>query len=101
MYEIFAGPLKFRCSQKGDQSKIAKNLVSAGKAGCLNHTKMSRRMSNLAREMIAPNVIPVLDLPGNNRCCDCNTHSPDWCSLSFGTIICLDCAGHHRSLGIM
>jgi len=36
----------------------------------------------------------------NSRCCDCGTAHPSWASLCHGTLICLQCAGKHRSLGV-
>jgi len=41
----------------------------------------------------------VLDLPGNAFCNDCGANSPDWASIPFGILLCLDCSGHHRSFG--
>eukprot|EP01035_Chromulina_nebulosa_P042579 gene42579-57642_t len=35
----------------------------------------------------------------NTICADCNANEPEWASLAFGTIVCLNCAGYHRSLG--
>jgi ADP-ribosylation factor GTPase-activating protein 1 len=37
---------------------------------------------------------------GNQKCCDCTSIDTDWASVSHGTLICLDCAGKHRSLGV-
>lgn len=39
-------------------------------------------------------------IPGNNRCADCGLTNPDWASISFGTLFCLECSGVHRSLGV-
>lgn len=39
----------------------------------------------------------VLRLPGNARCADCGAAQPDWVAVSFGTIICVRCAGLHRN----
>lgn len=63
----------------------------------------------------------VRSMPGNNFCADCNaagwyyirlcgytttvlslTNSPDpdWASINLGTLLCIECSGIHRSLGV-
>ncbi len=42
----------------------------------------------------------VKALPGNDRCADCSMKHPQWASVSFGTLFCLECSGIHRSLGV-
>ena len=37
---------------------------------------------------------------GNRKCIDCNAACPDWLSLQFGVLICLECAGRHRGMGV-
>mmetsp|Transcript_20702 Transcript_20702/g.33472 ORF Transcript_20702/g.33472 Transcript_20702/m.33472 type:complete len:472 (+) Transcript_20702:74-1489(+) len=39
-------------------------------------------------------------LPGNSVCVDCSNVNPQWASVSYGTMMCLECSGHHRSLGV-
>eukprot|EP00928_Gymnodinium_smaydae_P031964 TRINITY_DN23284_c0_g1_i1.p1 TRINITY_DN23284_c0_g1~~TRINITY_DN23284_c0_g1_i1.p1 ORF type:complete len:385 (-),score=91.45 TRINITY_DN23284_c0_g1_i1:951-2105(-) len=36
---------------------------------------------------------------GNGECADCGAIGPEWASVNWGTTICIDCAGVHRSLG--
>ena len=38
-------------------------------------------------------------LPENKVCADCSSRIPQWASCSYGTYICLECSGIHRSLG--
>ena len=39
-------------------------------------------------------------LPGNQRCVDCGSRHPEWATVSYGALICLECSGRHRSLGV-
>jgi len=39
-------------------------------------------------------------LPGNATCVDCSNVNPQWASVSYGTLVCLECSGQHRSLGV-
>ena len=39
-------------------------------------------------------------LPGNDACMDCGARHPEWATVSYGALICLECSGRHRSLGV-
>lgn len=42
----------------------------------------------------------LVDIVNSNvTCVDCGANDAEWASLSFGTLVCLTCAGFHRSLG--
>merc|ERR1719247_3152243 len=36
----------------------------------------------------------------NRECADCGAANPEWASLQEGTLVCLNCAGVHRCLGM-
>ena len=36
----------------------------------------------------------------NPRCADCGAPQPEWASINLGLMVCLQCSGVHRSLGV-
>uniref|UniRef100_A0A6V7QZE0 ADP-ribosylation factor GTPase-activating protein AGD3-like n=1 Tax=Ananas comosus var. bracteatus TaxID=296719 RepID=A0A6V7QZE0_ANACO len=37
---------------------------------------------------------------GNDTCADCCASEPDWASLNLGVLVCIECSGVHRNLGV-
>lgn len=37
---------------------------------------------------------------GNDKCADCGKPEPDWASLNLGILVCIECSGVHRNLGV-
>ncbi|KAI6232731.1 hypothetical protein M3Y99_00997400 [Aphelenchoides fujianensis] len=42
----------------------------------------------------------VKRVPGNRTCADCGNPDAKWTSLNLGIVICIECSGAHRSLGV-
>lgn len=42
----------------------------------------------------------IRKIDGNMQCVDCSAKFPQWASVSYGTLFCLECSGQHRSLGV-
>lgn len=40
------------------------------------------------------------NLEGNHRCVDCGEQNPQWAACRYGALLCLQCSGQHRSLGV-
>ena len=37
---------------------------------------------------------------GNCKCVDCGRKNPEWASVTYGVLLCTQCAGKHRSYGV-
>ena len=72
------------------------NALQAGIAGALETGNADGRDDKV---LIDP--IKVLSVvPGNTRCADCNADDTEWASINLGILLCIDCSGSHRSLGV-
>lgn len=40
------------------------------------------------------------EIPGNDLCAECSAPEPDWASLNLGILLCIECSGVHRNLGV-
>ncbi|XP_037079272.1 arfGAP with SH3 domain, ANK repeat and PH domain-containing protein-like [Pollicipes pollicipes] len=53
------------------------------------------------RELQQSIISAVLRLPGNDCCCDCGSRNDvTWLSTNFGVVVCIECSGIHRDLGV-
>ena len=55
---------------------------------------------NKAAPLTAAQLQRIRSLPGNDACADSGNPLPDWCSVTYGTLLSLESAGHHRGLGV-
>ena len=60
----------------------------------------ARPLSTKAVQMAQRDREAVFALPGNAVCADCSTKAPQWASVTFGSLLCLECSGAHRGLGV-
>eukprot|EP00542_Grammatophora_oceanica_P011494 CAMPEP_0194039862 /NCGR_PEP_ID=MMETSP0009_2-20130614/11941_1 /TAXON_ID=210454 /ORGANISM="Grammatophora oceanica, Strain CCMP 410" /LENGTH=194 /DNA_ID=CAMNT_0038682817 /DNA_START=501 /DNA_END=1085 /DNA_ORIENTATION=- len=57
--------------------------------------------SNVKYHAFPPACLSLLkSINGNQRCADCGALDPQWATVSFGALLCLQCSGRHRGLGV-
>ncbi|XP_075757542.1 arf-GAP with SH3 domain, ANK repeat and PH domain-containing protein 1-like isoform X2 [Pelodiscus sinensis] len=78
------------------------SVLSNSKEEALNvafsRTQGSREssMEGLTRAIIEE----IRCMPGNSVCCDCSAPDPTWLSINLGILICIECSGIHREMGV-
>lgn len=65
-------------------------------------TSIEGRFSNQSLLELRQSILKqVVKLPGNDKCVDCNsTKDATWLSTNYGVIVCIECSGIHRDLGV-
>ena len=42
----------------------------------------------------------LLKRPENRLCADCKRTSPTWARVNLGVLVCINCSGFHREIGV-
>jgi len=63
-------------------------------------TEEAQDSKNRGSQKKERNAAQILDIPGNEVCADCGAFEPQWASINWGVVLCIECGGIHRSLGV-
>ncbi|KAK4789471.1 hypothetical protein SAY86_016775 [Trapa natans] len=79
----------------------AEDFASERNIGSVHHERFSRNSQQQWSSLRTEKPIDVLQkVCGNDRCADCGAPEPDWASLNLGVLVCIECSGIHRNLGV-
>ncbi|KAM9966223.1 hypothetical protein ACTFIR_006418 [Dictyostelium discoideum] len=91
--------LNSSCGSTTSSSSIAS--ISVNNSG--NNINIQQQQSQQQQQQ-QQNETPISILrridSSNLYCADCNTRDPDWASINFGCLLCIDCSGIHRGMGV-
>ena len=64
------------------------------------HTRTLSSVSSISTHDVPAPMTILPSIPGNGACADCGSPEPDWASLNLGVMLCIQCSGVHRQLGV-
>ncbi|XP_052539953.1 arf-GAP with SH3 domain, ANK repeat and PH domain-containing protein 1-like isoform X3 [Tympanuchus pallidicinctus] len=78
------------------------SVLSNSKEEALNvaFSKVQGGGESSREELTRAIVEEVRNMPGNRECCDCLAPDPTWLSINHGILICIECSGIHREMGV-
>lgn len=76
--------------QENDAEDVASNILRQNFENMKRPKKSTRCPASMINKI----------LKKNPYCADCGQAGPDWASINTGVLLCIDCSGVHRSLGV-
>ncbi|CAF0914961.1 unnamed protein product [Rotaria sordida] len=89
----------FKSSNDNVQNSASSSPKPKSKDDSSSNTALIEKIE-FKQKMIKDKIEYVRSLPGNEKCCDCNADGPEWASINLGILLCLNCGGAHRGLGV-
>ncbi|CAD6195840.1 unnamed protein product [Caenorhabditis auriculariae] len=71
---------------------VSSATATSSDATTRHHKRIPRRRRRLFEQ--------IRRVPGNEVCADCQSPAPKWVSINLGVVLCIECSGVHRSLGV-
>ncbi|XP_076960231.1 ADP-ribosylation factor GTPase-activating protein AGD3-like [Bidens hawaiensis] len=88
----------FESSDFDHNNTVVEDFHTSERPAYPNPGRLSRISHHLQP---GPKPIDVLrKVCGNEKCADCGAPDPDWACLNLGVLVCIECSGVHRNLGV-
>lgn len=98
---VIASLLNSHLQQLDSGTIVDRNNGSVGASSALSLLSNSENPSDDMRSNRAYSVSKILrEIPGNDHCAECGAPDPEWASLNLGILMCIECSGIHRNLGV-
>ncbi|CAH9057183.1 unnamed protein product [Cuscuta epithymum] len=86
-----------------DSGKTDAKSGNVSYGACVNDISLDSIESSLpsVRGCQVESVSRILrEISGNDKCAECGASEPDWASLNLCILMCIECSGIHRNLGV-
>ncbi|KAL7715248.1 ARF GTPase activating protein [Entamoeba marina] len=92
--------IKIQTSSPEDLDEWLNAIYKETESAFASSTKSkSKSISNLLETQPTSVMSIISSIQGNDKCCDCGSHSADWGVIERGIVVCAACAGIHRKIG--
>ncbi|KFR06733.1 Arf-GAP with SH3 domain, ANK repeat and PH domain-containing protein 1 [Nipponia nippon] len=102
-FDLVSHNRTYRFLAEDEQDCVAwVSVLSNSKEDALNvaFSKAQGRGESSQEELTQAIIKEVRGMPGNRECCDCSAPDPTWLSINLGILICIECSGIHREMGV-
>ena len=83
------------CQDKVETEIISYDEDDEDNVIAIQRSSPKKQLFDDSKSILMPQI-----LDANPICADCDNINPDWVSLNLGVVICIECSGVHRSLGV-
>ncbi|NWR56646.1 ASAP1 protein, partial [Bucorvus abyssinicus] len=102
-FDLVSHNRTYRFLAEDEQDRITwVSVLSNSKEEALNvaFSKAQGGGERSREELTRAIIKEIRGMPGNMECCDCSAPDPAWLSVNLGILICIECSGIHRQMGL-